>query len=362
MKANKSITFVFSFLLVSCTQLSTPTVTDTPGIAIPPTETPTFTFSPSNTSTLTATFTPWYGPTQVQNRISTVDALFTKVYSFPSHCPPNYIYYGSSSVYDSPISPDGKWVINPCQLPSETSLEVMRLDGTKTWSISNAQLLTSLSMDPKIFHQYDITPLHWTKDSQQVYFSVYFCCFEPSSWPDYGAYPKALFRLDVQTGSWAVVTSAASIEDNPDTYSFSPTDRRLVYIKNGRLDKPLPLHIMDLKTGALDLVEIPEYHDAGSVVWSPDGLSFAFGAVHLVSEDHQVFSFSLFVYQIEFKTLKSLITLSPNTMYWPTDWSEDSRLTLSCREYASDYHSVTRRYMEIYDLNLGSISPVTPTP
>jgi hypothetical protein len=133
-----------------------------------------------------------------------------------------------------------------------------------------------------------------------------------------------------------------------------------VYIKNGRSDRPLPLHILDLKTGAQDLVEIPGYFDAGSLVWSPDGLAFAFGAVHTesISDTNHVFSFSVFVYQVESKSLKSLITLSPTSMCSPNDWSADSRLTLSCMDYGSDYHTILRRYTQYYDLNTSS--PFTP--
>jgi hypothetical protein len=351
------------FLLASCSQPSAPAATFiqsttlTSSLTATTAITQTATNSPSPKNTRAATITPWFSPTSGIDRVATIASLFTKVKSFPGHCQPDYVYYGSATTYDSPISPDGDWVIYPCQTPSQTRLEVMRLDGTKTWSITQEEILSTLSWRPEI---YDVFPIHWTKDSQQVYFFIYFCCIDSSGVPPFGTNDGPLYHLDVQTGNWAPVVAIP--ENNPDsyTYSFSPTDRRLLYIQSVDLNKPLHLNILDLKTGILEKVNIPGFFDGGRVIWSPDGLTFALGVVH-ADETYKIFSFSVMLYQIKSKTLKSIITFSQD-MCWPTEWSEDSLLVLSCVQYAPDYGSVTRRYIINYELNTSSLFTPSLTP
>ena len=364
----KKVTLIQSLLLftllASCSQASAPTSSPTQGTTapIPTTATTTFTQSltgssaPSNTGEVT--LTPRIFPTETADIHSeaTYQALVTKIASLPGNCEPDYST-SNITLERFPVSPDGNWVLDPC-LSTNLSLQVIRLDRTKTWIITREEIKNTFTWERKDDQVFYISPTHWTKDSRQVYFEVYICCTESNT--GYGEHRGFLYRVDVITGNWGPVIGISESRMDDYSYAFSPTDRRLVYIEDVNLDQSLPIHIIDLKTGNQELVVVPKYHDGGRILWSPEGLSFAFGAFRM-DVVQKTFTYSVFTYQIESKSLKNIFT-SPSVMCTPKDWSVDSILTLSCSDQASDSQNRVAIYTQYYNVNTGSLMTPSPTP
>jgi hypothetical protein len=278
----------------------------------------------------------------------TLAALETQAAGFPHDCPS---YYIAGNLL---VSPDGNWLAIGCEgLPNETELLVINRDGKQRREVPNSELL---SLYPKFEpDSFRFWPFHWSKDSQLVYFTI-----SPYTGPDSGGVPNLgawrgpLYQLDIQTGQWSRIVYESMFSTY---YSFSSTDRRLIYVTADQ--HPIILHILDMKTGNINDIKLEGYYGAGDVAWSPDGLSFAFVAGSTDSNYLNV-NFATFTYNIPGRSLKTISPTSPVECD-PQTWSDSESITLLCTEY-KNAETIRARYTQVYDLNTYQSVTTTPTP
>ena len=105
-----------------------------------------------------------------------------------------------------------------------------------------------------------------------VFHCLYFVIRECCPHTDTMSNGDALYRLNLQTGDWRLL-----IPGNFNYYSFSPTERHLVYILNNQsnANRFVQLHVVDLSSGMEDSINAGNFEQAGRAVWKEDGLQLA---------------------------------------------------------------------------------------
>lgn len=288
----------------------TATITLTPTTSTTPTPSTTATASitptplPSRTLDLTEmAFETYHAPTEQTEKTLvplTQQALATLNVAFPSDC--RYQYPS--------VSPDGNWLADDCN----GEFHIYNRDGQQKIVVTDKQLAQS-DVDA-----YMALPYHWSKDSQYLYFASRFCCMDSDSYSSEGP----LYRLDLQSSKWVKITGEGLFSNS---YSFSPTGRRLLHIPGG--GNPVRFHIVDLQTNAEQWLELQNFQQAGAAEWSPDGRRFAVTAKNgsIITENAQ---YALFVVSLDDLSITQLIPLSDHSVY-ASNWSDDDVLTVdSC--------------------------------
>ena len=249
-----------------------------PGVDESVEHTPTVIALPSVTRFPTAT------PNQTQTAISqaivsTQRAEQTLIAQFPRIC---------DSTYAPPkFSPNKLWMEELCYSDADqnTILTLSNRDSQVIWKLTYRDYMQS----PENFPDGGLAVIHWTLNGQYVYFASFTGgdggeCFVGGKIINNG---KGLFRFDLQNGE---VTTMLPLQENFRSYdfSFSPTDRRLVYGS-----RSLGLKVLDIQTGQLiDIHPVSIYNSDGGYFWSPDGLMFLYSTVFYIS-DGTVVSYSL---------------------------------------------------------------------
>ncbi|HTX90848.1 MAG TPA: hypothetical protein VMC09_06490 [Anaerolineales bacterium] len=156
--------------------------------------------------------------------------------------------------------------------------------------------------------------------------------------------------MDTQTGTWSIFIE----NDGLDFYSFSPTERRVIQGSGSNL------YLHDLKTGDEQSISLNDYVDIGAVVWSPDGLAFAFAAQKSIDpiSDPYDYKYSVFLYNIQNQKLKSIITDSLDRRV-PQEWTADGILLIPLADYSNDPILGQTLY---YNINTLSFVTATPIP
>jgi hypothetical protein len=228
------------------------------------------------------------------------------------------------------ISPDGTWLAESC---FDGTMQVSNQDGTKLFTVNNKDYFSD-PYNPGLSGS--VTPVHWTKDSSLIYFTVF-----PEQWndgvPSIDGFAPLLGRMDVKKGEIFIVFGGTLY------HSFSPTDRRLVLVQEFK--HPVKLIIRDLKTG-LEQTLIPDnnpkYGQAGGIVWDPDGLKFVFVAGFgreygdEVSEPNVQ---ALILVDLSDLSQQTIISEIPDFIE-PISWDENGIITYRITNYM-DYHQVT---------------------
>jgi hypothetical protein len=302
-----------------------------------------------HTSTYTAhpssTLTPSATPDQIQiaedQTVTQAAAMLqTKIAGFPRFCTQDY-YYAAAVRF----SPNGQWLEEMCYSEDDQDL-VLTLASRETqalWKLHYHDYIPPLDFSP----DGGMAVVHWSQDGKYAYFYSFLGgdggeCFV-SGW-DSGS---GLFRIDLQTGS---VTTLLPPSDTVWWYgfSFSPTDRRLVYATRGR-----DLKILDMVTGHLiNVVPKDDFNEAGGYVWSPDGLRFVYSAV-LSANQGERFAYSVRLVDAQSGSEQILLE-SPDACFAATSWTEDNILILQ-KNYGQT--------LVEFDLNSNEIireSPTTP--
>lgn len=283
---------------------------------------------PTNSSAVTVTPT-WSG--NYDDMIETASAMQTEVAQFPRICSDNY----SPNRY----SPNGLWLEELCYSSDDKDL-ILTIANKKTqvlWKLLYKNYIPQLDFSP----DGGMAVAHWTKDGRYAYFFSFLGgdghhCFV-KGW-DTGA---GLFRLDLQTGETNEVLP-------PNTtywwysFSFSPTDKRLVYGVQAE-----EFHILDIKTGQTINVEKSKGLDeGGGVVWSHDGLQFVYSTIF---ENSISDKFETSIRLVDAQTGNEKIILETiNNCYVVREWTTSNILVIE---------SYAEKLLIKFDLNSNTIIP-----
>lgn len=269
-----------------------------------------------------------------QTSVAAQSAMQTEIAQFPRICKDNY--------YSPGHSPNGLWRVELCSSESGEGL-IMTLSSRETnvlWKLTYSDYIPT----------YDIVPdggmlvAHWSNDGRYAYFYSFLAsdggdCFLRATDGGIG-----LYRLDLQTGN---TTTILPLHNNFGWYSFSfsPTDRRLVYGAYSR-----DLKVLDITTGQLiDIIPINNFGEAGGYLWSPDGLEFVYSTI-INSEEKTVSSIRLVDAQ---SGSERILLESENDCYLAREWKENRILTIE---------SFADQKLLAYDLKSNAISDAVITP
>jgi hypothetical protein len=278
------------------------------------------------------------------NYSATGMAINTMIAPFPNHC-------GMEDVFSSynMVSPDGEWLANYCSTNSKAMLQVIRQDGSTTWTVlpedfKNASSVTS-----------GLIPLHWSSDSRWVYFVPIYVNAPDSGLPYISLHWGPLYRLDVQNGQWAGIVSAAPWSTY---YSFSPTDRRLIYIDEIWNNPARSINIIDLKSGDIHPVPVDGYYEVGAIAWASDGLSFAFIGAK-VNLDFSIYGADIYTYDIESTGLRKIVSFNSDLCF-DLSWDDTKTITVSCSQMG--HYPQVSRFSVQYNLETKALSTPSPLP
>ncbi len=227
---------------------------------------------------LTSTSSPGLVP--IQTQIGSYQPLYdatqsivqTKIAGFPSVCRERQPY---------PIlSPNGEWLAELCHSENDRDL-VMALSNSETqilWKLLYRDYIPTMDQVP----DGGMSVVRWSRDERYAYFNSFMNasggeCFDNGSVADSG---WGLFRLDLKTGKITTLLPPGNTYSWWYRFSFSPTDRRLVYGARGT-----DLKIFDVQTGHIvSVVHVSDFHDGGGYIWSADGLQFVYSTVTTVAQ------------------------------------------------------------------------------
>ena len=327
----KLLTMAFVLAILNACTAVTPMVISTFVPTQPVQPTPTITAKSTSYPTLTPK------PTITPN--STEQAFIELKSEFPEMC--------DSLPWEVMQSPDEKWLAQGCHYEG---LQVMNRNGITIWRVTNQEIFGKSDNYP--YNQGGIGPQHWTKDSQYLYFSVEYCCWDPGI--GMLAETDTLYRIDMNSGVYQLLRSGTF------DFSFSPTDRRLVFIEE--LNSPPIVEVHDLQTGDIKTLKLKvedTYNQAKVDAWSSDGLMFAVKTVSGINYSYDVHTpdmFSLIIIDVnswsQKVVVKDLQTISLKVL----EWTDDDILIYQ----TGDDHYAEPVATWHYDLKTDSI--ITPTP
>lgn len=336
---------IISIFLVACSA---------PKATISPKETATF----LPTLILTTTFTPALTPTQVssltptpnQTRIaveqlvtSTQSVFQTEVAKFPRLCPNDTPYFSDRK---NDFSPDGLWLSELCFSSQEGV--VLTFSNKKTqvvWKMFYHDYIPDIG-----YADGGMSVLHWSNDSRYAYFYSWLGgdggeCF-------YQGYDTGVgvFRLDLQTGK----TKEILPTNNTFVwygFSFSPTDRRLVYGI-----RALDLIVLDITTGeSTKVAHKKDFSQGGGYVWSPDGLQFAYSTVKYLPNNVGTVGYTLRL--VEAKTgVERILLESKTNCYLAKKWKGNNILLFEY--YDENYNPTTMEYDFSSNTVIGTSTPI----
>lgn len=330
-------------LLVACgidtsQTLIPPTIQAAITLTAPVTQTPTL------TATMEPTFAYWataqdatFSAESIQSD-ATQQAIFDLSAQFPQLC--GFDQEGTS------ISPDGEWIANDCRF-MEGVFRVFRTSGDQVWDVPYSAVM-------KYYPEFigSVRALHWSHDGNTLYFTSSSCCADTDAISN----GDALYRLDLQSGDWAVIT-----EGPFSYYSFSPDGEDLLYVVNSYSGKrsSVRLHFLELGTGHEDLIDVEGFEQAGWAVWRPDGRKIALRAQtgSLYSDDRKD---ALIVVDVQTHKSQTVIPLTAEGLA-VTGWSNDDLLTIR-RANVMEYNDYYVNVFEIIFYDLKNNSFVTPIP
>jgi hypothetical protein len=168
------------------------------------------------------------------------------------------------------FSPNGLWMVELCYSDIDQDLML-------TFSNSRTQVLWQFFYK-NFIPQMDFMPdgglsvVHWSNDERYAYFYSYLGGDGGECYVGGGTSGSGLFRIDLQTGYTTAVLPMGDLS-TWYTFSFAPTDRRLVYGVSSH-----DLKILDILTGKLtSVVNLHNFSQSGGYLWSQDGLLIKIG-------------------------------------------------------------------------------------
>lgn len=328
------IGFVLFSALVACSTSSTTSITtqlpkttsEMDGLESLPTTTlrPSFTPMPTRTPNLTQTATD-------QDNATAQSARQTAIAQYPSICE---VSYGRE------FSPNKLWMAEFCDSESDKSpiLTISNKETGELWKLVYQDYIQNTEISP--FG--GLAVAYWSNDGQYAYFASFTGGDGGECFVGFLDSGSGLFRLDLQTGS---ITTVLPPSDNFAWYgfSFSPTDRRLVYGARSR-----DLKILDITTGQVTkLFSVKDFSQSGDYVLSPDGLMFSYSTV-LWNNMYERVAYSLRLVDAQTGSERILLE-SPDNCFATRSWSDNNVLTIE--RYDKNYDQT----LVEYDLNLNKI-------
>jgi WD40 repeat protein len=246
-----------------------------------------------------------------QDMVSAQFAEQTLVAQYPSIC--------KNLFAPRQFSPNGLWMVEQCYSENDKSpiLTLSNQESYELWKLVYRDYISVTDFMP----DGGLSVVHWSNDERYVYFNSFVHasggeCFVRGNVADSGL---GLFRLDLNIGN---ITTILPLRDNFGWYgySFSPTDRRLVYGAYAR-----ELKILDLNTGKLiNINPIIDLSEGGGYLWSPDGLELVYSTV-LYNEISQPNAYSLRLIDAQSGSERILLE-SPEDCFDAKSWTEDNTL------------------------------------
>lgn len=314
-------------VLVSCAPISTEAIPSATNIS---TLTPVAVTQPIPTNTLQPTITPeitaTLNPYQVESK-ATEQALIGLKSIFPGIC--------DYDIWSIQVSPDGNWLAQDC---GYDSLQIIKRDGIKSWRVTYEEIFGDSENYP--YNQGSLHPLHWTNDSQYLYFSAISCCWDPFIFML--SETTTLYRLNINNGAFILTRSGLF------DLSFAPTDRRLTIIEE--LHSPPSVEIQDLLTGEFKTVKLDvnnTYNQAKVDIWSKDGLKFAVKTVSGINYSYDVLNndmFSLIVIDVNDISQKTILKDFETLRLEVLDWTNDDILVFQTGDEYLQEPIVTWQY------------------
>lgn len=169
------------------------------------------------------------------------------------------------------FSPNRDWLVDLCYSTEDTDLILAfssKENNTK-WEFLFKDFIPQTLESP----DGGMSVVHWSNDGRYAYFRSYIGGDGGECFRSVDADGVGLFRVDLQNGN---LTTLLPVRDSGwYSFTFSPTDRRLVYGNLGR-----EFQILDLNTGALlDVQSQLPFSHADAYLWSPDGLELVYSTV-----------------------------------------------------------------------------------
>jgi WD40 repeat protein len=269
---------------------------------------------------------------ETQQAISALSAQYSQM------C--GYQLYGVS------ISPDGNWIATDCRFDGDF-FRVFQTHGNQVWDVPYSVVM-------KYYPEFigSVRALHWSPDGKTLYFTSSSCCADT----DVITNGDALYRFNLQTGDWDLV-----IDGVFSYYSFSPDNESLLYILNTKADKnnSVRLHLLELRTGNVDLIDVDGFEQAGWAVWKQDGQKIGLIAQtgSLYSDDREI---ALMVVDLQKLKSQTVIPLTEDGLTIE-DWSNGDILTIR-RSNVRKYHDFHVNIFDVMIYDLKNTSFITPTP
>jgi len=331
-------------LLVACGIDSSQTLTP-PATEATATPSNLVTKIPTATATMEPTFAYWATAQEAtfsaESTQSTANqqAIFDLAAQFPQLC--GFDREGVS------ISPNGEWIAADCRFSGDF-FRAFQTHGNQIWDVPYSAVMKYY---PKFIGS--VRALHWSPDGNAVYFASSSCCADTDAVTN----GEALYRLDLQTGDWMVIT-----EGPFSYYSFSPDGGRLIYLVNNQASANdfLRLHLLDLDIDKEDFIDVDGFGQ-GWVAWKEDGQKIALLAKTGNIYDENM-KFSLVIVDLRNKNQQPLI-LNMEDSLTIIGWSNEDVLTIrraNVMEY-NDYY-VNVYDVVLYDLKTNQFVGLTPTP
>lgn len=248
------------------------------------------------------------------------------------------------------FSPNGLWMVESCYSENDQT-PILTLSNKKSQALWKL-IYKNYIQQGETLPDGGLAIVNWSNDGSYAYFNSYVSgsggeCFVSGNVLNYG---KGLFRLNLQTGD---ITTILPLRENFVGYdfSFSPTDRRLVYNSYS-----LGSNILDIKSGKLvKIIPVSEISGGGSYLWSSDGLEFVYSTV-LHNEIGELITYSVRLVDAQ-SGREHILLESTKNCYASRVWREDSILIIE--SYDENYD---RTLLE-YDLSSNKIiSEATATP
>ena len=266
----------------------------------------------NSTSTMEPTFAYW--ATAQEARFNADDTQVVETKQAISTLTMRYSQMCGAQLEGVFKSPDGNWIASDCRFDAG-SFRVFHIQDNHVWEIPYSE----------IFEYYpdflgSVSVLHWSDDGNFLYLVNRSCC--PHT--DTMSTGDALYRLNLQTGDWRLIVPGYF-----NYYSFSPSERRLVYILNNQANAndAVYLHVVDLSTGREEIVNAGNFEQAGQAVWREDGLQLALIAqIGNIYDDNR--KYSLLVLDVLQRTQKTIILDSSEALSI-INWSNDDILAIN---------------------------------
>ena len=246
------------------------------------------------------------------------------------------------------FSPNGLWMVELCysDVDQDLMLTFSKCETQDLWQLLYKNFIPQMDSMP----DGGLSVVHWSNDGRYAYFYSYLGGDGGECYVGGGTSGSGLFRIDLQTG---YTTSVLPTGDWSTwyTFSFSPTDRRLVYGVSSR-----DLKILNMLTGKLTTVaNLRNFSQSGGYLWSQDGLQFVYSTVTSL-DNWETRSYSLRLVNA-LSGSEQILLESPDNCFDTKLWSESDILTVE--SYG------TNDVRTLIELDLSSnkiIGEVTTTP